>query len=319
MKLIQVCNVGQILGGTAACAWSITRAFPDLAHHIICLTPPDAMTRHVFAPATVSFAPRIKVSMLQEFKPDCVIFHNTDPSKVEGQISEPMLQCPALYYAHSAGSHLLQIRTVFCSQWLAQRVTKKCDDEAVLYQPVPRAIPLLYDSAYAYQPLTIGRICTPQAKKWPLLALKCYQRWAADFPLIQWEFVGCPTGMQSNLQQYCQGRARFYSASWEARRRVTTWDALLYHHPTITESFGRTCAEAMRVGCVPIVDQRGGFMEQCPEGTGFLCATHEDFTAAIERLHDSVVRQQRKQACQRHADSLFAFRSFRERFLKLWT
>jgi glycosyltransferase involved in cell wall biosynthesis len=58
----------------------------------------------------------------------------------------------------------------------------------------------------------------------------------------------------------------------------------VYHNPAVTETFGRTVAEAMRAGCVPIVDDRGGFREQVEPETGFLCRTDGDFADAIERL-----------------------------------
>ena len=107
----------------------------------------------------------------------------------------------------------------------------------------------------------IGRICTPQQKKWPNDVDEFYGRLADSYPQIRWEFIGCPTELQSRLSTVCHGRTTFLPAGWGARSRLWNWDALLYHNPQVTESFGRTVAEAMRAGCIPIVDDRGGFRE----------------------------------------------------------
>ena len=56
MRLLQVCNVGRIVGGTAACAWSITRAFPDLEHHVAFLSSITDETQRGFAGTHVCIA-----------------------------------------------------------------------------------------------------------------------------------------------------------------------------------------------------------------------------------------------------------------------
>ncbi|OYW11684.1 MAG: hypothetical protein B7Z55_19005, partial [Planctomycetales bacterium 12-60-4] len=133
--------------------------------------------------------------------------------------------------------------------------------------------------------LVVGRICTPQAHKWPALLTQFYRQLAERFPRVRWEFVGCPAELQPALQDACQGRTTFWTAGWERRSLLTTWDALLYHQPALPESFGRTVAEAMRVGCVPVVDAQGGFIEQLEHGGGFVCRGVDEFATAIERLH----------------------------------
>jgi len=85
---------------------------------------------------------------------------------------------------------------------------------------------------------------------------------------------------------------------------------LLYHHPTLTESFGRTVAEALRAGCIPIVDRRGGFREQIPAGGGFLCDTRDHFLAALAAISSPAARRQIARAGQTHADDRFALRRF---------
>jgi glycosyltransferase involved in cell wall biosynthesis len=135
---------------------------------------------------------------------------------------------------------------------------------------------------------------------------------------VEWEFVGCPFVLRPRLNAACGGRAAFHESGWSARQHLHRWDALLYHHPTLTESFGRTCAEAMRCGCIPIVDDRGGFREQIagPTRPGFLC---EDFTAfdrAVAALDDPATRTKIGQAARTRAER-FSLAQFAERFVAL--
>lgn len=51
LRILQVCNVGQITGGTAACAWTITRALPWAQHTVAFLSPVSGDTREAFRPA----------------------------------------------------------------------------------------------------------------------------------------------------------------------------------------------------------------------------------------------------------------------------
>ncbi len=125
-----------------------------------------------------------------------------------------------------------------------------------------------------------------------MLLIAFYAELSQRFPDVSWEFVGCPSSMQRDLTHACQGRTRFYNAGWERRSLLGRWDAILYHQPELPESFGRVVAEAMRVGCVPIVDRQGGFIEQLSAGGGWLCGSQEDFFQAVEQLHDPVARQQ---------------------------
>jgi glycosyltransferase involved in cell wall biosynthesis len=158
--------------------------------------------------------------------------------------------------------------------------------------------------------LVIGRICSPQAKKWPAELPEFYAKLARRFPEVEWEFVGCSADIHPRLREACGGRATFHAASWSARAHYWRWDALLYHNQHVTESFGRTAAEAMRAGCVPIVDARGGFVEQIAPGTGFLCATMREFEEAVDRLHAAGERRRTSRAALAHADRAFPLEQF---------
>jgi glycosyltransferase involved in cell wall biosynthesis len=155
----------------------------------------------------------------------------------------------------------------------------------------------------------IGRLCTPTRAKWPD-DVSFYAALASRFPNVRWEFVGCPAHLQPELQSACGGRAAFFPAGWQMRSRLWHWDALLYHNAAITESFGRTVAEAMRAGCIPIVDDRGGFREQIIPSCGFLCHDDDEFAAATAMIQSTGTRQRMSRACRAHADERFSLRRF---------
>lgn len=308
MRIVQVCNVGQICGGTAACAWSITRELPECHHLVLCLSHPTKETIEAFAPVEIRKVSRIDDDLLRPLRPDLVILHNTARRNV-GEIRE----VATLQYQHSQTDHAAANFTVACSQWLARHHSKQVP---VLYQPVP--VPpnsseqrrRCFDDRFV-----VGRICTPQPRKWPDSCLNDYAWLARRFPAIEWEFVGCPDRMQRSLLEACRGRARFRQASWNARGELRRWDALLYHHPVLTESFGRTVAEAMHVGCLPIVDHRGGFLEQVTHGKdGWTCRSLDEFADALARTFDPAVRQRMSAAARMTAETRFSGRAFAARF-----
>ncbi|WP_437194525.1 glycosyltransferase family 4 protein [Planctomicrobium sp. SH527] len=321
MRLVQVCNVGQICGGTAACAWTITRAFPDWEHHILFLSPPSTETVQAFSHCQIANIRRVNDEVLASHRPDLVILHNTAAKNADVISSATTIQ-----FRHSQGIHAKADLSVSCSKWLAKHFD---DSNIVLHQPVPKPVrPHLNtptgtqdaakESRHFATNLIVGRICTPTQRKWPSDALHVYRAVASTCPNIQWEFVGCPIELQSQWQDACAGRATFLPAEWQARRHLWRWHALLYHHPTLTESFGRTVTEAMRAGCVPIVDAKGGFIEQIEqERTGYLCASQTDFVAAVDRLSHSAHWWKMSRAAMTAADDNFSLQSFRRRFLSL--
>lgn len=315
MRIVQVCNVGNICGGTAACVWTITRALPQCQHSVLCLRPPTEETVRAFAPVPIQWVSRVDDDVLAPFQPDLVILHNTSAEQV-GQIRDTF----SLQYQHSAGVRAEAEMTVACSQWLAGQIPRSPE---VLYQPVPTP-PHPADGSrsprlrHLEDQLVIGRICTPQLKKWPVSCIAFYRHLAARCPRVNWEFVGCPTELQQPLSRACGDRIRFFPAGWLARQHLWRWHGLLYHHPTLTESFGRTVAEAMRAGCVPIVDGRGGFCEQIEDNrSGFLCHSIDDFCAAISKLNDPASRWERSRIARKTSDGRFSLATFSKRFLQL--
>lgn len=303
--LLQVCNVGRIVGGTAACAWTVMRALPEFEHRVLFLSPPDRKTVDAFAPVSANFAARSLAEEIAAIRPDAILLHNTSAERLPRKTD-----VPTVLYLHSQISTLTPADvTVCCSHWLARRMRRP--PECVLWQAVPKV-------SFAQQrdpsKLVVGRLCTPQAKKWPGAIVPFYADLAAKYPQIQWEFIGCPSELRISLTTACRGRAAFHPAGWEQRTHLARWDALLYSHPAAPESFGRTAAEAMRAGCIPVVDRLGGFIEQIPTGCGFLCDSPVDFEDALTKLTDHDVRQAISCRAEQHADEQFSL----ERFAGRW-
>ncbi len=310
MHLLQVCNVGQIVGGTAACAWSITRAWPQLTHSVAFLSRVDAVTRQVFAPHQVLNWPHCTSDRIRQVNPDLVILHNIAANHTSLWGGALTTQ-----YVHSEGHRVPADHTVYCSHWLAEKCRAKTPQ--VLWQGVPLPTASFHPSPREERRLRIGRICTPTARKWPDSLPAFYSELATQHPHVDWEFVGCPAAMQSVLKSACGSQATFHPAGWQARSHVWHWDALLYHHPTLTESFGRTVAEAARAGCIPIVDDRGGFSEQCIILGSRGCRTSTDFGDAITELSDPDFRQRLSQSVQQRANEHFSLARFGARLRSL--
>jgi glycosyltransferase involved in cell wall biosynthesis len=312
MHLLQVCNVGQIVGGTAACAWTVTRALPDLQHTVLFLSRPTEETRQTFVPAAVLHASRVERDLLRRIDPDLVLLHNTAETRWPGPIEVPVIQ-----YAHSVTSHAPADRTVACSKWLQNELTRRGRAvDGVLYQAVPiPPLPSSGERRALRTDLIIGRICTPTARKWPPELLPFYESLATRFRDVTWEFVGAPPDLEQPLRHACQNRFTFHPAAWSARRHLHRWDALLYHHPSLTESFGRTVAESLRAGCIPIVDRRGGFCEQFTPEAGFLCESDDDFAAALQAIQSPEQRWIQSAQCREEGDQRWSLERFRSDLL----
>lgn len=310
MHLLQICNVGQIVGGTAACAWSVTRALPNVMHSVAFLSPPDEVTRLAFKPHQIHHWPRCTASRIQQINPDLVLLHNVSSSGATLWTGATTIQ-----YVHSDGHRLPADWTVYCSRWLAEKF--QADAESVLWQGVPLPPSPIENRPRTPGRLRIGRICTPTTRKWPDSLIEFYTQLAGQHPHVDWDFVGCPCALHSRLQTACHRRATFLAAEWSARSHVWNWDAILYHHPTLTESFGRTVADAARTGCIPIVDDRGGFTEQLAALGRRGCRTVAEFSDAIEQLSIPSNRQHESERIRHLANEYFSLASFGERLRTL--
>jgi len=315
LHVLQICNVGNILGGTAACAWSVTRALPDCRHTVWFRTAPSRQTCEVFSNCEIGHQRQFSRQDFAGHAFDIVLLHNVSARWMEWGTQRPQLSIPVLQYQHSFGARLAAgDRRVLCSRALAEQTRQH--KTPVMHQGVPRSRAERPDTRRLSSRLIVGRICTPSAKKWPAWIPEFYTELAKSRPDIDWEFVGCPRPMQSALKQAVNGQARFFAPGWQARKHLRDWHVLLYHQPGVKESFGRVCAEALRTGCVPIVDRQGGFVEQLPEGTGLLAAKREEFGAALDRLSNPEEWAARSSACRGHGDNHFSLQAFRGRLLE---
>lgn len=344
MHLIQVINVGQIVGGTAACAWSVTRALPAWHHSVLVLNPITPATHAAFAPIPLTSLAgsdlagfeaclhrHVREARQQGHEP-LVLLHNT---AARWQLRK--WPCPAIVYAHSAGSLVAADRTVACSHWLAHT---RGSNFPVMWQGVPdphdactHDPPPARNSPTEPPPeFRVGRLCTPALHKFPEELIALYSHWSREFPQVRWEFVGCPASRQPALLQACEGRAIFHPAGWQARRLLCEWDAWLYTHPRLTESFGRVLAEAMLAGTCPLVDARGGFLEQFPPASEAashspsearprgLCTTPADFSTHLAwAIAQPTERRKWTTHLQTHAQKHFSLTAFRQRLLTLFT
>ncbi len=313
MRLIQYCNVGNIVGGTAACAWSVTRALPDFEHVVLFRSPPTVETRRAFEHCLTACVPHLSQEILKSWAADVLMMHNISPANVFWGLDEQKLTVRGLQYIHSAGgSRAGAARVVCCSESLRKQLDQPSID--VLVQGVPIAVSG-WGCERDQNRFVVGRICTPVDRKWPRELLGFYEQLAKAHPRIEWEFVGCPQSLELPLREACCGRVVFHRAEFHARRLMRTWHGLVYHHPSLSETFGRTVAEAMRCGCVPVVNDLGGFREQIIPDAGYLCEDVDAFAVALGELLIPERWISQSQNCQSHADEHFSIRSFRQRLL----
>ncbi len=305
LRVLQVCNVGEILGGTAACAWTVTRSLSAFDHTVAFLGRISRETENAFSHCRVTQWGHVSAARVAAVDPDVVILHNTARGRADDRLPAVTIQ-----YLHSKINPSTADLTLYCSAWLAQRFDG--DFKAVCRQavPKPKRLGTVEETRCLREAPVIGRICTPQPKKWPAELPEFYAMLTKRFPQVRWEFVGCPPPLRRRLAEACQGNAEFFPASWRVRSRLWQWNALLYRNPAVTESFGRTVAEAMRAGCIPIVDDRGGFREQMPDCCGSLCRRERDFADAVEQLLSPGHRLRMSRACQAHADDAFSLFRF---------
>ncbi len=281
MKLLQFCNVGNVVGGTGACGWTITRCFPDWEHgvHFRPARSPTPETALAFEGCHIFTGHKTPDEAIYEFKPDVIIFHNT-PETIFPQALPS--NAVSIFYQHSALKEFAatskRCDVAFCvSEYLADVVG--FDKRFVLYQPVPLAP---YAAVIGRHPGLVGRICTPHAGKWKEQdVLPVYRHLKETQPDLTYEFVGAPESIQGELWDLFGERVSFLRPSWKARERFNAWDMMIYS-TSVTETYGRTVCEAQRAGCVPIVSRLGGFIEQVRHGVdGYLCDNVSDFSRAV--------------------------------------
>lgn len=307
--LLQVCNVGTVLGGTGACAFSVARSLPRYSHHLWCFGEIRQDLKEVWRGAAPRHIERLDGEEISRLNPDKVILHNTGCGRVVGEWRTKTVQ-----YVHSRIDFYRAEKIRYCSRYLARLYG--AGEEQVWWQPVPlpfRPKVIRQPRRFATDDLVVGRLCTPGMKKYPREVLQVYELLNKIHPHIRWEFVGAPVELRDALQNACGQRATFHPAGWARRELLWTWDVLLYSHPTLTETFGRTVAEAMRTGCVPIVDARGGFVEQLEDGGGVLCQNPQEFVVALTQASRPEVWEELSAMGRRIADERYSLGVFARR------
>lgn len=309
MRILQVNNVGSLLGGTLNCALSITKCFPDAKHGIHFVGSRSEEVRESLTSQGIEVTDgTIRTSLLEAY--DLVIFHNTSEANFPGRLTSNIVP---VYYQHSRVGGALGLRRrcerSFCvSEFLAGVVGM--DKSTVLYQPVPKA----KEERDTEGPVTVIRYCTPNSTKWPEGMERLYETILSgiDRDKFHFLFVGCPEPIMKRLQAV-NPKFGFMKASPLAITLLGHADVLLYDGPE--ETYGRTVCEAQRSGCFPIVSRSGGFVEQIEDNkTGNLCSSAGDFVQALSRFQkwkSPEIRETLRIA----GDSRGSYSNFRKRFL----
>jgi glycosyltransferase involved in cell wall biosynthesis len=321
MRLLQIARRPEITGGSVGCAWTICQALPDWSHVLFCCSPGEVPEpiRDAFAGHRLLAGPMVTAAVLRAAAPDVIFLHNVTDEQMAPEL---LADVPAFFYCH--GSYSEGFRTpsaglmatstrVFCvSEFLAGQLGFQ---DGVWYQPV--SSPPAGGEPRTRQPLVVGRLCNPRRENWPASLAGFYRRLASWCPYVRWEFVGCPAELRSELDEACGGGAVFHEAGLAARGHLRRWHAMLYHTEVI-HAYGRTICEAQQAGCVPVVDRRGGFVEQIDSGrTGYLCETVDHFAAALGELRDAERRRTLALAACEAGDHRGSLERWRRRFLQL--
>lgn len=318
MRALWINNVAQVLGGTLQCTASMMKALPDWDHTVYCFSGElGEEARRLFGEGVRLCHSYVDVEQaVEEAAPDIIIWQNTSADRIPDSVRHKALN---VYYQHSAHGTARQARakchkSFAVSKWLAEKAGMP--EESVLYQPV--TIPENTTWTQRADRLVVGRICTPQSKKWNLDDLdKWYSPICKEFPgQVQLEFVA-PEELHIEIAKRWVGTVtdRCWTPSLAARSHLHRWDVLLYCGG-VEESYGRCIKEAQRCGCVPIAERRGGVVEQIEDGCGILVDHPEQVVDAIWNLGDQQYRDEMKQRCKQRGDAEGSLAVFRSRFLE---
>ena len=320
MRLLQVTKRPEIAGGTVGCAWSICQALPDWSHAVFSCWAGEVpqRTRDALAGHALHVAPAVTADVLRRIAPDVILLHNVDDCDLPPELLPEGV--PAFFYCHGSYAAFLNAssglraasRGVYCvSEFLTREVGL---EGTAWYQPVPP--PPEGPLRVAEEPLVVGRLCNPRSENWFPGLDGIYRELAERCPGVRWEFVGCPDEWQEALREAC-GAVVFHPVGLEARTHLRRWHAMLYH-TRVVHAYGRTVCEAQQAGCVPVVDRRGGFIEQIDHGrTGYLCENVEDFAAALDELRDPERRRACAGAAREAGERRGSLERWRERFLEI--
>lgn len=282
MKLLQVNNVQTLLGGTGQCALSITHALPDFDHrvHFFDMDGVDPDVQDEFGDVSIKTGTSISQEDLEWA--DLVIFHNTSMINMPHRVPE---NCATVYYQHS-NHKSARFCVAQCDIGLTVSHFLKSESKLsieVIHQPVKR--PFKRNDRTFIGNAQVARMCTPNPEKWENIE-PLYDAAFREFSQsCTFWFIGATPSAKLSLSRLASDHgavAEFRDASTTVRSDLHWWDVLLYSSP-LTETYGRTVCEAQMCGCVPVVDNRGGFRDQIKHGyDGFLCNSIPEFMTAID-------------------------------------
>lgn len=259
------------------------------------------------------------IDTIREFEPDIVIWNNTSINRMPNTQHYGAMW---VYVAHSSHSSVMEsarrCHVRLCvSHYLAHQIG--CPPDWVLHQPVtipPKAEEFAGESLRTGgKVIRVGRICTPNKRKWNLDEIVPYYDAIAEVhPDCRFEFVA-PVDMHIDIKMRIHGRVddKCYVPSLKAKSLLHYWDVLLYTS-SLAESFGRVVREAQRCGCIPIASNLGGFSEQIGDDAGFLVEGPDQVIQAIaayENQHEDI-----RKVCKTRGDSEGGLQQWRTRFLE---
>lgn len=320
MKVLHVNNASSPFGGTLQCTHSVVCCLPDMEHCIHSFGGPFGDVAETLFNGKVPLRRgNSVVDTMREFEPDLVIWNNTS---IERMPSTQHYGAMWVYVAHSGHGGVMQAAKrchvrLCVSHYLASIIG--CPSDWVLHQPVtvpPKMEEFAGESVRTGgKVIRVGRICTPNKRKWELDELVPYYDAIAEVnPDCRFEFVA-PLDMHVDIKSRIHGRVddTCYLPSLKAKGLLHEWDVLLYTS-SLAESFGRVVREAQRCGCVPIASNLGGFIEQIQGDAGFLVESADEVIkalAAYANAHDDI-----RKVCKERGDAAGGLQQWRTEFLE---
>lgn len=267
LRVLQVCNVAEILGGTLQCAHSVTKALTKARHSVFCLSgQPSTECKREFKDHRFLWGSDLQ-GEVDRFRPDIIILHNTAQERLP-RIDEAL--CLPIYYLHSAypakaGS---QFRLKFSvSKFLANKVGWQ--EDTVLYQPIH--VPSDPDPVGARRKGTVGRIATQKREWWDVEQTK---KFVDALPDGKKRFE--PVTVFDDIHALTDTENRRPSVA--AKRLLWEWEYVSCLGKS--ETFGRVVREAQMCGCVPIVSKGSGGPEEVVKNWGGIIADSPEDAAA---------------------------------------
>ena len=307
MKILWVNNVSSILGGTMQCTLCMIQALPDCEHSVFSFSRWPKDPDH---PVGLR-AGLLHGSSLAGLhgKYDLVVYQN---------ISETRLPNKSLgfsvYIHHSSRADSLRVgkrcdMQLCVSYYLANLLG--LPGSTVLHQPV------FGPSGSCRKPaeFTVGRICTPTPKKWREAdVLPAIESLLKTEPDVRVHLVGAPDSIGNLLCE--EPRVKLSKPSLQAQGYMQKWHCLL-NLSSVPETFGRTCREAQRRGCVPVVMAGSGYDEQVYGGAGLAVNSAGEAVSVVRRLmHGQEEYSATSQRCVEVGDQEGSLTVWRQRFLK---